>query len=211
MIAKLQIIRRIMMISVIVLCLLTISLQANPSILSSFYKSLEAQKQNFFKASNTPNDGYLQARVIVNGFELTADIAITDDEKTKGLAIKDNLKENESMLFVYEQPTRLGFWMKDMKFPIDIIWLDSNGTVVHIEHNLQPCVSILNTGSSILNCPTYTPDKDSLYVLETIAGFSQKHDVKIGTNIDFYLVSRDEVKAIYKDSSFMPLMNIIKL
>jgi uncharacterized membrane protein (UPF0127 family) len=177
------------MISAIVFCLLSISLQANPSKSSSFYNSLEAQNQNFFKGIDAPNDGYLQARVIVNGFEMTADLAVTDDQKTKGLAIKDDLKENESMLFVYEQPTRLGFWMKDMKFPIDIIWLDRNGTVVHIEHNLQPCISILNSGSSILNCPIYTPDKDSLYVLETIAGFSQKHNVKIGTNIDFYFVS----------------------
>jgi len=190
MITKLQIIDKIMMISTIIICLSSISLQANPSKSSSFYNSLEAKNQNLFKAIETPNDGYLQARVIVNGFELTADLAITDDQKTKGLAIKDDLKENESMLFVYEQPSRQGFWMKDMKFPIDIIWLDSNGTVVHIEHNLQPCISILNAGSSILNCPIYTPDKDSLYVLETISGFSQKHDVKIGTNIDFYLVSQ---------------------
>ena len=190
MITKLQIIDRITMISAIVFCLLSISLQANPSISSSFYNSLEeAQNQKFFKAIDTANDRYSQIRVIVNGFELTADLAITDDEKTKGLAIKDDLKENESMLFVDEEPSRQSFWMKDMKFPIDIIWLDSNGTVVHIEHNLQPCISILNTGSSTLNCPIYTPDKDSLYVLETIAGFSQKHNVKIGTNIDFYLVS----------------------
>ena len=178
------------MVSAIVFCLSSISLQADPSKSSSFYNSLEAQNQNFFKGIDTPNDGYLQARVVVNGFELTADLAITDDQKTKGLAIKDDLKENESMLFVYEQPSRQGFWMNDMKFPIDIIWLDSNGTVVHIEYNLQPCTSILNTGSSILNCPVYTPEKDSLYVLETISGFSQNHDVKIGTNIDFYFVSR---------------------
>ena len=203
MITKLQILDRMMIISAIAFCLLSISPQADP-FTSSFYNLLDAQNRNFFQGITVPNDRYLHARVIVNGFELTADLAITDDQKTKGLAIKDNLKENESMLFVSQEPSRQSFWMKDMKFPIDIIWLDSNGKVVHIEHNLQPCVSILNTGSSILNCPTYTPDKDSLYVLETIAGFSQKHDVKIGTNIDFYLVSLDEVKAVYKDSSFAP-------
>ena len=93
------------------------------------------------------------------------------------------------MLFVSEQSSRQSFWMKDMKFPIDIIWLDSNGTVVHIEHTLQPCISVLNPAASIRNCPIYTPDKDSQYVLETIAGFSQKHNVKIGTHIDFYFAS----------------------
>ena len=132
---------------------------------------------------------YLKAKVTVKGFELNADIPITSELMAKGLAVKNQLKENEAMLFVFEESAQHSFWKKDMKFPIDIIWSDSNGTVVHIEHNLQPCVSILKTGSSALNCPIYTPDKDSLYVLETVAGFSQKHNVKIGTNVDFYLVS----------------------
>jgi uncharacterized membrane protein (UPF0127 family) len=188
MIIRLQTAGRMIVICAIVISIST-SADLNSSTSSFSNATGEEQNQSPPKGITIPNDRYLQARVIVNGFKLTADLAITDDEKTKGLAIKDNLKENESMLFVSEEPSRQSFWMKDMKFPIDIIWLDSNGTVVHIEHNLQPCVSILNTGSSILNCPTYTPDKDSLYVLETIAGFSQKHDVKIGTNIDFYFPS----------------------
>ena len=183
MITKLQIIGRIMMISAIVFFLLSISLQANPSTSSSFYNSLEAQNRNFFKAIDTPNDRYLQARVIVNSFELTADLAITDDQKAEGLAVKDHLKENEGMLFVSEQPSRQSFWMKDMKFPIDIIWLDSNGTVVHIEHNLQPCIMTF-----AFICPSYIPDNDSHYVLETVAGFSKKHGIKVGTNVDFQLI-----------------------
>ena len=185
MITKLQIIDRITMISAIVFCLLSISLQANPSISSSFYNSLEeAQNQKLFKAIDTANDRYSQIRVIVNGFELTADLAITDDEKTKGLAIKDYLKENESMLFVDEEPSRQSFWMKDMKFPIDIIWLNNNGTVVYIRHNLQPCIMTFD-----FLCPIYTPDKDSLYVLETVSGFSKKHNIKIGTHVDFQLIN----------------------
>jgi uncharacterized membrane protein (UPF0127 family) len=76
-----------------------------------------------------------------------------------------------------------------MKFPIDIIWLDINGTVVHIEHTLQHCISVLNLAPSILNCPIYTCDNYSQYLLETIEGFSQKYNAKIGANIDFYLVS----------------------
>jgi uncharacterized protein len=124
----------------------------------------------------------LKTIVTVNGFKLTADLAITDEQKAEGLAVKDFLKENEGMLFIYEQPSNQSFWMKDMKFPIDIIWLDSNGTVVHIEQNLQPCVSVLN-------CPIYTPDLEAMYVLETVAGFSQRHNIVNGTNIDFSLTS----------------------
>jgi uncharacterized membrane protein (UPF0127 family) len=177
----------------IVICAIVISISTSADLnnsTSSFSNATGGeQNQSPPKGITIPNDRYLQARVIVNGVELNADLAVTEEQQTKGLAVKDHLKENEGMLFVYEQPSRQEFWMKDMKFPIDIIWLDSNGTVVHIEHNLQPCVSILNTGSSILNCPTYTPDKDSLYVLETVAGFSQKYNVTVGTHIDFYLLS----------------------
>ena len=141
--------------------------------------------ENFLKRfESIPNDRYLQAKVIINGFELRVYLAVTNDQQIKGLSVKDHLKENEGMLFVYQQPTRQGFWMKDMKFPIDIIWLDNNGTVVYIKNSLQPCIMTF-----AFLCPTYTPDKDSLYVLETGSGFSKKHGIKIGTHADFQLIS----------------------
>jgi uncharacterized membrane protein (UPF0127 family) len=56
--------------------------------------------------------------------------------------------------------------------------------VTHIEHSLKPCPP---TNSNLV-CPTYFPEKDSLYVLETIAGFSMKHNVRLGTHISFELI-----------------------
>jgi uncharacterized membrane protein (UPF0127 family) len=99
----------------------------------------------------------------------------------KGLAVKNQLKENEAMLFVFEDSAKHSFWMKDMKFPIDIIWLDSDGKIVHIEENLEPC-------PLVFVCPSYAPNADSQYVLETVAGFTQRHNISVGTNIDFELV-----------------------
>jgi uncharacterized membrane protein (UPF0127 family) len=132
-----------------------------------------------------PGDNiYLHAKVTVNGFDVMADVAVTDEQHTKGLDIKNNLTENQGMLFVFEQPYRYGFWMKGMKFPIDIIWLDTNGTVTHIEHSLKPCPP----SNSNLVCPVYFPEKDSLYVLETVPGFSMKHNVTLGTHVSFELV-----------------------
>jgi uncharacterized protein len=151
---------------------------------SSLYNTAGGYENFFKEVESIPADKYLQAKVIVNDdFELTAYLALTNEQQTKGLSVKEHIKENEGMLFVYKQPTRQGFWMKDMKFPIDIIWLDSNGTVVHIEYNLQPCIM-----SFAFICPSYIPDKDSLYVLETVAGFSKRHDIKVGTNVDFQLI-----------------------
>jgi uncharacterized membrane protein (UPF0127 family) len=154
-------------------------------LMASSLSKTEGGYENFVKEfESIPNDRYLQAKVIVNDdFELTAYMAVTNDQQVKGLSVKDHLKENEGMLFVYEQPTRQAFWMKDMKFPIDIIWLDSNGTVVHIEDNLQPCIITF-----AFICPSYVPDNDSHYVLETVAGFSKKHGIKVGTNVDFQVI-----------------------
>jgi uncharacterized membrane protein (UPF0127 family) len=132
-----------------------------------------------------PGDNiYLHAKVVVNDFDVMADIALTSEQQTKGLDVKNNLTENQGMLFVFQQPYRYGFWMIGMKFPIDIIWLDSNGVVTHIEHSLKPCPP----ASSNLACPVYFPEKDSQYVLETVAGFSMKHNVRLGTHVSFELI-----------------------
>ena len=124
---------------------------------------------------------YLRAKVSIEGFELSAEIPVTGELMSKGLSVKDQLRENESMLFVFEEPLRHTFWMKDMKFPIDIIWLDSNGKIVHIEEKLMPC-------PLVLVCPSYAPNADSLYVLETIAGFAQRHNISLGTTIKIELL-----------------------
>ncbi|MFY9299616.1 MAG: DUF192 domain-containing protein [Candidatus Nitrosotenuis sp.] len=129
--------------------------------------------------SNT--EKYDQAKVVVNGFEIMADIALTNEQKAKGLAIKDSLNENEGMLFIFQQEGKYGFWMNGMKFPIDIFWLNKAGKVIHIETNLQPC-------ASKSECPTFNPQENTLYVLETVAGFAEKHGVKIGTDVDFQLI-----------------------
>jgi uncharacterized protein len=130
---------------------------------------------------NAPKDRYLKSYITINGFELTADLALTNEQKEKGLSVKDKLKESEAMLFIFEESAQHSFWMKDVKFPIDIIWLDSDGKVGHIEQNLQPCVSVLI-------CISYSPDIDSQYVLETVAGFTQRRNISVGTDIDFELV-----------------------
>jgi uncharacterized membrane protein (UPF0127 family) len=140
----------------------------------------EEQKRDRIVGGATNNNGYKQVEVTVNGVELVADVAANDTQRTKGLAVKNHLNENESMLFVFSSARNQAFWMKDMKFPIDIIWMDPNKTVVHVEHSLEPCPT---TGY----CQTYSPGTDSLYVLETVEGFAVRHSVIEGTKMQFDL------------------------
>lgn len=128
-------------------------------------------------------DAYQQVVVTLNNRILLADISATDEQRITGLTVKDTLAENEAMLFVFENEAEHRFWMKDMKFPIDIIWIDSDKSVVDIEHNLPPC----NAG---ILCTTYMPDGNSLYVLETVGGFAQKYGIVKGTPVEFELNSQ---------------------
>ncbi|MFL6474057.1 MAG: DUF192 domain-containing protein [Nitrososphaera sp.] len=132
------------------------------------------------EATNPAGNGYRQVNVTANGRTLIADISATNEQMTKGLAIKDQLDENQAMLFVFENEAEHTFWMKDMKFPIDIIWINADKTVIHVEHNLQPC-------STVLLCTTYKANGNSLYVLETVGGFTQKYGITNGTHIVFDL------------------------
>jgi uncharacterized membrane protein (UPF0127 family) len=168
----------------------TAALYFYPAISGILGASDEDNNQQEFVGSRAiPTDGissgYRQVNVTVNGVELVADIAATNEQRTKGLSVKDALAENEAMLFVFDIAQEHSFWMKDMKFPIDIIWLDSNKTVVRIENSLQPC-------SFDSFCPTYRPDNDALYVLETAAGFAQKHAIAKGTRIEFELTAYND-------------------
>ena len=114
--------------------------------------------------------------VSVGGENLSATLSTTPESQSKGLAIKDSIEQNEGMLFIFKSPQKYSFWMKDMKFPIDILWIDSSGKIVHIEKNLQPCVFLLP-------CPSYFPPDDSLYVLEVISNFTNKFDINIGDQV----------------------------
>ena len=68
---------------------------------------------------------------------LRVEVADTDAKRTLGLSGRESLKEG-GMLFVFDTPGNYGFWMKDMRFPIDIIWLDESYHVVDIARNVGP-------------------------------------------------------------------------
>ncbi|HEY6658156.1 MAG TPA: DUF192 domain-containing protein [Nitrososphaeraceae archaeon] len=127
------------------------------------------------------DSNYLKGYVIIDHFKIFVDIALTDKQKQDGLSVKNFMNENEGMLFFLGDPTKASFWMKNMHFPIDIIWLDENFSIVHIEKELKPC-------TMAFYCPSYKPLKESLYVLETIAGFANNHHLNIGDRIDFQLM-----------------------
>lgn len=109
-------------------------------------------------------------------------VEVTNNEelRKKGLSGRISLEENGGMLFVFgKKDVFPSFWMKDMKFPIDIIWIN-NGKVVKIDKNIQPP----EVGISDSQLTLYRPDKPIDYVLEVNSGFSEKNKVEVGNTVD---------------------------
>lgn len=96
---------------------------------------------------------------------------------SKGLSGKTELPQDHGMLFVFGSPSVNYFWMKEMNFPLDIIWIDELGTIIHIEEGLIP-----ETYPDL-----FGPDKDSMYVWEVNAGFAAEKGIDIGGRIGIEL------------------------
>jgi len=114
-----------------------------------------------------------------DGKTIIADLAKTEEERTLGLMFRNTLNDDQGMLFVFEEEEFYSFWMKNMNFAIDILWLDRQKRIVHIERNVPPCKKE--------PCPTYTPDFPAKYVLELKAGSIEKWKLKLYDRIDFIL------------------------
>lgn len=102
---------------------------------------------------------------------LQVEIADEPAERERGLMFHNALAPGEGMLFVFPEERPWGFWMRNVGFPIDIVWLNASATVVHVQR-VPPCPAD--------PCPIYEPPAPALYVVETPAGFAANHSIGPG-------------------------------
>ena len=121
------------------------------------------------------NEELIEVCIRENCFDV--EIADSGNELARGLMFREKLDENKGMLFIFMQPANYTFWMKNMFIPLDIIWIDENKAIVHIEENVPICEQD--------PCQTYTPNKKALYVLEIKSGLVKKLGIKTGENVEF--------------------------
>lgn len=115
------------------------------------------------------------SQIILGGKVFTVDVADTSFTMNKGYSGHPPIGNNEGMIFVFPENGKHGFWMKDMLFSLDIIWMDENFVINHIERGVKP-----DTYPKI-----FYPEKDARYVLEIQAGEVNKLGVKIGDKVKF--------------------------
>ena len=110
---------------------------------------------------------------------VTIDLLVGDtpEEREKGLSGHPGLEPEEGMLFVFPEDGVYSFWMKDMLFAIDIIWLSYSGDIIDIRENAAP-----------ESYPTaFTPRGPARYVLELPQGFVAEHRVAVGDVVELHL------------------------
>lgn len=116
------------------------------------------------------------AIVKIGGASVIAEVAGDDATRGRGLGGRDAISEGAGMIFPFPYSGFHTFWMKDMKFPIDIFWIE-NGRVVDLVEN----AAAFPVGTPDEFLPIYRPDTPARFVLETPAGFAERHNIVIGT------------------------------
>src|SRR3989344_6137269 len=112
------------------------------------------------------------ATVTINGHKLELTVADSQEEKEIGLSETNSLPQEKGMIFLFEKPGLYSFWMKNMKFPIDIIYIN-NDQIVTIQNNVQP---VKEQESPTVYTSTEPADK----VLEIQAGLAKTYGFKKG-------------------------------
>ena len=125
--------------------------------------------QNFF---------WPTADLYLKGEHLTVLVADNQEHRYKGLGDRNNLGKYNGMLFVYGYESRLGVVMRDMRFPIDVVWFNK-GEVVDIAPNLQLESDVSEEGLRV-----YRPRTEANAFLELPAGWTNAHSLKIGDKLE---------------------------
>lgn len=116
--------------------------------------------------------------ILIGEARFSAFIADTTYLRSQGLSGRDELHKDSGMWFDFFEPQRPSFWMRGMKFPIDIIWINEAMSVVHVSHDVPTPLK----DSPINALPRYDAEgHDVRYVLEIGAGLARALNIRLGT------------------------------
>lgn len=119
----------------------------------------------------TLNTGYSSKENTIsftkNGIIITLEIAKTEKERERGLMFRTSMPKNHGMIFIFNQPQPLSFWMKNTFIPLDMIFLNHQ-KIVAIFYDVPPCPK------ETLHCPSYSSIVDADTVIELNAGMTNQ-------------------------------------
>jgi len=150
---------------------LTILIGAGLLIITPYFSFKNNPEQSTEYKPNLEN----KSTVLLDGMSLEVEIADEPWEQAKGLSNRKQLGNDEGMLFIFDEPKMPSFWMKEMLFPLDMVWINEAGIVTAISKNISP-----ETFPR-----TFLPPSPIKYVLEVNAGWSEKNNINIGGKLEF--------------------------
>jgi uncharacterized membrane protein (UPF0127 family) len=116
-----------------------------------------------------------------SGRVLQVEVMVEDEDRRMGLMFRPSLPEGRGLLFAFDAADFHGIWMKNCRFPIDILWLDDDHKVVHLAESVPPCKAE--------PCPVYSPMRRAAYVVELNAGQARREKAVLGAALSFSLPS----------------------
>jgi len=119
--------------------------------------------------------------VKINNLNIPVEVAADINSQQKGLSGREFLGEGKGMLFIFPKADYYQFWMPNMYFPIDIVWIEQ-GKIVGIEKNIS-------NEFNPQNPRFYQPPKPVSYVLEVNAGLAEKYNFNIGDKVEFFNIN----------------------
>lgn len=126
----------------------------------------------FLYAKISANATKLQEIQVGTHFFLV-EVAQTSAEREKGLSGHHPLNSNQGMLFIYPTPGIYSFWMNEMRFAIDIVWISENKRIINITRNVSPTTYP----------QTFKPPSPVQFVLEIPAGSADEYQLQIGNQL----------------------------
>jgi len=114
--------------------------------------------------------------VLPGGGELVVELAVSPQERSRGLMFRDDLPEGQGMLLLFPDSGFRSIWMKNVRFPLDLIWLDGDHRIVHLERNVPPCPRE--------PCPDYHSMRRASSVLELNSGAAEKLGIELGQQLE---------------------------
>ena len=164
---------RLMTFPLVILALAVGSCAPSPEEAATSIAPNEAE----YPAMNEAPPVEMPHALLPDGFEVTLELAITPEELSQGLMFRPRLPEDRGMLLIFAEERLPSIWMMNTLVALDLVYLDSSGTVVDIITDAQPC-----PGEP---CPRFSPKQPAKAVLEIPAGTATRHGVTEGVQLNF--------------------------
>jgi len=160
-----------------ILVLAVILLLVGGFICLGWPNSVSYVDQKILATNSASAHGTETPAVLLGDLEIPVELAVSYAEIQRGLSGRVSLAEDKGLLFIFSRPAIYRFWMPDMNFPIDIIWINE-GKIIGINHNVS---NDFDPDNPIF----YYAPKPAQYVLEVNAGFAEQHGLDVGDNLIF--------------------------